>query len=399
MAIEKIDIETFLKLAEKYPVLDVRSPAEFDHAHIPAANSFPLFSDEERKVVGTAYKQQSREVAIKIGLVYFGIKMRRMVEDAEKLHFDGYHLPANKKASGQPLPVNPKTVLIHCWRGGMRSAAVAWLLGMYGFKVYTLNGGYKSFRQYVLKTFTRPLRFNMIAGYTGTGKTKILQELAKYGENIIDLEGLANHKGSAFGGIGQPPQPSQEMFENLLAMELCKKGRHAAGYPIHPDSGEISDSQPTKTHIVWLEDESQRIGTVNIPPEMWNRMRRSKVYFFDIPAEARLDHLIEEYGGLDKEKVAHAILRIGKRLGGQETKTAIRHLLEDNVRDCFNILLKYYDKCYLKGLQCREDLDECMTTLSMESVDEEELGRALISLINITSGMQLSKSIHGQYPD
>ena len=114
-------------------------------------------------------------------------------------------------------------VLIHCWRGGMRSAAVAWLLDMYGFKVYTLAGGYKTFRKWVLKQFDEEYSLKILGGYTGSGKTLILQELKRKGYSVIDLENLANHKGSAFGAIGEKPQPTQEMFENSMGTELSQQ--------------------------------------------------------------------------------------------------------------------------------------------------------------------------------
>src|ERR1035437_2355393 len=138
MAIEKLTIEAFLQLSKQHPVLDVRSPGEYCHAHIPGAYNLPLFSDEERKVVGTEYKQQGREQAIKTGLDYFGTKMSKIVEEAETII----------KKHNAPIQI-PNTVLVHCWRGGMRSAGIAWLLDLYGFKVYTLTGGYKSFRNWV----------------------------------------------------------------------------------------------------------------------------------------------------------------------------------------------------------------------------------------------------------
>ncbi|HNU15993.1 MAG TPA: rhodanese-like domain-containing protein, partial [Chitinophagaceae bacterium] len=131
MGAEKINIEQFLELAKDYPVLDVRSPGEYNHAHIPGACSLPLFSDEERKVVGTTYKQQSREAAIKIGLDYFGPKMRKMVEEVESII---------KSREPGTMTKDSRLVLVHCWRGGMRSGAVSWLLDMYGFKVFTLTG-------------------------------------------------------------------------------------------------------------------------------------------------------------------------------------------------------------------------------------------------------------------
>ena len=211
MAVKRINIDEFLELAKSHLIIDVRSPSEYTHAHIPQAQNLPLFSDEERKVIGTAYKQLSRERAIKFGLDYFGPKMRTTIEEVETLA---------KVSESQTH--SSTTILVHCWRGGMRSGAVAWLLDLYGFKVFTLEGGYKAYRNWILQQFEKPFNFNIIGGFTGSGKTPLLYGLQKNNKTIIDLEGLANHKGSALGGIGQPPQPSQEMFENLLGMELAK---------------------------------------------------------------------------------------------------------------------------------------------------------------------------------
>src|SRR5258706_840235 len=191
MAIEKIHIEQFLELAKQYPVIDVRSPGEYKHARIPGAYSLPLFTDEERKVVGITYKQQSREQAIKVGLDFFGPKMRKMVEEAESIVNSCESLA---KDSGLTTK-DSRLILLYCWRGGMRSAGVAWLLDLYGFKVYTLAGGYKSYRHWVIETFSFPFSFNILGGYTGSGKTYVLDELEKNGAAVIDLEKLANHKG------------------------------------------------------------------------------------------------------------------------------------------------------------------------------------------------------------
>src|SRR5437870_5405275 len=188
MPITKVSIAEFLKLSKNHPVLDVRSPGEYSHAHIPEAYSLPLFTDEERKVVGTAYKQESREKAIKIGLSYFGNKMVSMVEEVEKLIAD----------QNQANSTNSKSVLVHCWRGGMRSAGVAWLLDLYGFTVYTLSGGYKAYRNWVLKQFTKEYNIRIVGGFTGSAKTYVLEALRKKGEAVIDIEAIANHKGSAF---------------------------------------------------------------------------------------------------------------------------------------------------------------------------------------------------------
>src|SRR6185436_2351890 len=165
MAIEKLHIGKFIELAKDHPVIDVRSPGEYNHAHIPGAYNLPLFTDEERKIVGTAYKQKSREAAIKIGLDFFGPKMKKMVDEVESL------VRSRKAGVSNSRLKTPDSVLIYCWRGGMRSAAVAWLMDLYGFKVYTLIGGYKKFRNYVLETFQLPFQFKILGGYTGSGKT------------------------------------------------------------------------------------------------------------------------------------------------------------------------------------------------------------------------------------
>ena len=336
MAVSKLLIDEFIQLTKQYPVFDVRSEGEYLHAHIPGAHSLPLFNNEERKVVGTAYKKESKQKAIKIGLKYFGTKMVKMVEAVEQITQEA----------------TTKTVLVHCWRGGMRSAGVAWLLDLYGFKVYTLVGGYKTYRNWVLNQFNLDYSIQIIGGYTGSGKTEVLRELSTRGEQTIDLEGLAHHKGSAFGALGQPPQPSQEMFENLLATELSVKA---------------SLLETGKT--LWLEDESQRIGEVNIPTIFFKQMRTKKVLFLDIPFDERLKYILEGYGKFTREHLVNAVIRIKKRLGGLETKTAINCLVEDDIKGCFSILLKYYDKGYEAGSQKRENPEQLIQKILCKTVD------------------------------
>lgn len=353
MAIQKLLIEDFIQLAKQHPVFDVRSPGEFAHAHIPGAYNLALFTDAERAVVGTSYKQQSREQAIKVGLDYFGPKMRKMVEDVEKLYdvrskmYDSAHRTSN-------------TVLVHCWRGGMRSAGVAWLLDLYGFKVYTLVGGYKAYRKWVRTQFEKEYDFKIIGGHTGSGKTLVLHELIRQQQPAIDLEALANHKGSAFGAVGE--QPSQEMFENLLAQQLSAVSTKMT------DDGQppTKNDQPA---AIWLEDESQRIGNLQIPMPLWNIMRKSPVYFLDIPFEARLEYITEEYSKTEKEKLVNATIRIQKRLGGLETKNTIHFLVEDNYREAFRILLRYYDKWYQKALYNRENPAALLNKIPCSGVD------------------------------
>jgi tRNA 2-selenouridine synthase len=354
MPAEKIHIEQFLELAKQHSVIDVRSPGEYNHAHIPGALSMPLFTDKERAAVGTAYKQESREKAIKIGLDFFGPKMKKMVEEVESL------ISSRKPKTDDPEPRMTNSILVYCWRGGMRSGAVSWLLDLYGFKVYTLVGGYKKFRNYVLDNFKKEYSFKILGGYTGSGKTETLKQLKRNGETVIDLEEIAKHKGSTFGNIGLPKQPTQEMFENLLALELIQS---------------VASNQQRETNSIWLEDESQRIGLVNIPNDIWKLMRNSVIYFLDIPFEERLNHINEEYGQLDTQKMIDAIVRIKERLGGLEAKNAINHLESNNTIESFRILLKYYDKWYLKGLHNREKINSLLHLIKCDSVTTENANR------------------------
>ncbi|MCE2705093.1 MAG: tRNA 2-selenouridine(34) synthase MnmH [Terrimonas sp.] len=322
MSAQRIDIEQFLSLAQLHPVLDVRSPGEYKHAHIPGAHSFPLFTDEERKIVGTTYKQNSREEAIKIGLDFFGPTLKQRVIEAERI------------AKGN------KILLVHCWRGGMRSAAISWLLDLYGFKIYTLIGGYKAYRNWVLEQFKKNYPFQLIGGYTGSGKTELLVALKKEKQLIVDLEEIAG---------------------NCLSMALHGCVQASASTPI------------------WLEDESQRIGTVNIPNELWNTMRKSPVYFLDIPFEKRLEHIVEEYGQLDQEAVVAAIGRITKKLGHLQAQQAVDFLQENNTTESFSILLRYYDKLYAKSLQNREGLEKLLTNIPADQTGAANV-TALLSI-------------------
>ena len=245
----------------------------------------------------------------------------------------------------------------------MRSSAMAWLFDLYGYKVNLIIGGYKSYRIWALQQFENEYQLNIISGYTGSNKTGIIHELKKQNEPVIDLEKLAEHKGSAFGNLDLVPQPSQEYFENILALELFK----------------LNLSHPKKS--IWIEDESQRIGQVNIPTSFFKLMRSSPILFITVPFELRLNHIIEGYGKFEKEKLINAIIRIKKKLGGLETKQAINFLLEDDVKSCFSELLKYYDKQYIKGRAKRDNIEDGITQLFYKTTQAQLNATDLINYV------------------
>lgn len=342
MAVQKNYIVDFINSTAHYLLLDVRSPAEYEQAHIPEAHSLPLFDNEQRAIVGTTYKKQSREDAIKIALPFFGIKMKAMVETVEELS-NNYE----KTFSVKPL------IYVHCWRGGMRSAAVAWLLDLYGFKVIQLHGGYKAYRNWAIEQFIKPYSLKVLGGYTGSGKTETLQALAASGKAFIDLEAIAKHKGSAFGALGQGAQPSQEMFENLLATALHLENKK--GVPI------------------WVEDESQRIGTVMVPTPFFAQLKNSTCYFMRIPFESRLNFIVEQYGLFTTANLMEATIRIQKRLGGLETKHTLAFLESGDIKSAFSILLKYYDRWYDKFSKGAKNNEPTSVVENIEWIDFEKV--------------------------
>lgn len=294
-------------------ILDVRSPAEFAQGHIPGAISFPLFSDEERAQVGTCYKQQGRDQAVELGFAIAGPKFAGFIAQAKQLAPD-------------------RRLRLHCWRGGMRSEAVAWVLEMAGMEVALLAGGYKAFRRWAQQQFTIPRPVVILGGMTGTGKTAILTALAQHGAQVIDLEGLANHRGSSFGALGLPPQPSNEQFENLLALQWAK----------------LNPSQP-----VWIEAESRRIGLCRIPDAVFQQMDCARIIEIQRPRSERLAALVDVYGTAELQQLVIATERIRKRLGGLRTQQAVALIQQGKLAEAFDIILDYYDRTYTYDLQRR----------------------------------------------
>lgn len=311
---ERIDIQTFLSESIHIPVIDVRSPREYQHGHFPGAHLVPLFTNEERAVVGTTYKTVNRRSAILAGLDIVGPKMTTLTRQAEELAWD-------------------KELLLYCWRGGMRSESMAWLLHTAGLHARVLEGGYKHYRQHIRASLSTPFFPLILGGYTGSGKSEILQCLEKRPQQVIDLEKLAHHKGSAFGAIGQDPQPTSEQFENNLFE--CWRWLD-------------------KTKTIWLEDESKSIGTVQVPDELYQPMKKGPVIVIVIPKEQRMERLVRDYTDGDLSLLAASVEKIRKRLGTESTLKALKALDAHDFHTVADITLTYYDKAYNHNLSKRD---------------------------------------------
>jgi len=297
------------------PVLDVRSPAEYEQGHLPGAIGFPLFTNEERVQVGTCYKQVGRDAAVELGFAIAGPKFAHFIQQAKDLD-----------------PTHSRQMRVHCWRGGMRSGAVAWVLEMAGFEVCTLIGGYKAFRRWVLATFEQPRPIVILGGMTGTGKTDILHSLAAQGEQVLDLEGLANHRGSSFGALMLPPQPTNEQFENQAALQWAN----------------FSPQQR-----VWIEAESKSIGRCRVPGALFAQMDQAPILEVVRPLSERLALLVDLYAQAPLADLIKATERIRKRLGGARTQEAIALLHNHQFAEAFELMLEYYDRTYQYDLQRR----------------------------------------------
>ena len=336
MSLQTVDIDALFSIEFDRMIIDVRSPGEYEKAQIPAAVNLPLFSNEERALVGTAYKQESPERAMLLGLEFAGKQMRYYIEQAALIS------PERK-------------VLVHCWRGGKRSESMAWLLSMAGFDVQVLKGGYKNYRRYVLNYFcVQDPKFIVVGGQTGIGKTYFLHQLALLGEQIIDLEKLANHKGSAFGSLGEDPQPNAEQFENLLFEDYRKLD---------------------KSKRIFIENESRVIGQCMIPLEIFKQMKQYYYLHITIPFTDRVDRLVQNYAIYPKAALAERFMKIKNKLGGDHLKKALEFLDQDDFGAAAVIALRFYDKTYQYGFENNStphkllmDFDHADTTLIAKEI-------------------------------
>ncbi|MFZ5754619.1 MAG: tRNA 2-selenouridine(34) synthase MnmH [Bacillota bacterium] len=307
-----INIEEALGL-DNVLFIDLRSPCEYEEAHIPGALNLPLMEDDERAMVGTIYKQESPEKAVDRGFAIIAPKLPRLTQQLKQL-------------------TKERTLVLYCWRGGMRSKSLCQVLHILGIKHYRLIGGYKAFRHYVNDFFAKPFEKEIVVlhGLTGVGKTEILQHLIDASLPAIDLEGLANNRGSVFGHIGMRRPPSQKQFEGMLFC-TCRK---LQGFP-----------------RIAVECESRRIGSIFIPLSFFQAMQKGrKVLIYD-SLENRITRLINTYldekSTFNEEQLAAAINNLKKRLGSAKVEQLLALLKTKDYHDVVEaLLLDYYDPLY-----------------------------------------------------
>lgn len=329
----RLDIDDFLSLRHQLPVVDVRSEGEYESGHVPGAINIPVLNNDERREVGTAYKQLGQAEAIRTGFRLVGPRLASLVDQSLQLG---------------------EEIIVHCWRGGMRSANFCGFVEMARQRTHQLVGGYKAYRKHVHDTFQRNMPLVVVGGCTGSGKSEILRTLARQGEQVIDLERLAQHKGSVFGGLMMPAQPTTEQFENELFESL---------------------NRLDLTRRIWVEDESHAVGRIYLPEAFWQQMNHAPVVEIVVEKEERVRRLVDEYGPADREEFLAAMSRITRKLGGQHFEDAKERLMNGDMAGTIRILLTYYDKAYRTGLERKKG--RLRERFSFDGTDYDEVARSL----------------------
>ncbi|WP_138419758.1 tRNA 2-selenouridine(34) synthase MnmH [Aquibacillus sediminis] len=300
-----VSLEQVLKWRQQQRLtfIDVRSPSEFNHSTIPGSINIPVFTDEERAEVGTIYKQVSQQAAKDRGLEIFSAKLPVFVKQFAAIE--------------QPI-------ITYCWRGGMRSKSAATMVELMGIPVYRLEGGIRSYRQWVvnmLESYQMKQTTYALNGYTGTGKTMILHQLAQQDYPVIDLEGIAAHRGSIFGQIGLEPN-NQTTFDYLLLEDLLRL--------------QSSD-------FILIEAESRRIGKVLLPDFLLEKKQNGIQIFIDIPIEERVLNILEDYQPWKYyQEFLEAFRMIKRRIHTPIAKQIEKDLIAENYTSAFHLLLEYY---------------------------------------------------------
>ncbi|MEM9135898.1 MAG: tRNA 2-selenouridine(34) synthase MnmH [Cyanobacteria bacterium P01_F01_bin.42] len=331
-------------------VLDVRSPAEFAEDHVPGAVNLPVLSDSERAEVGTLYKQVSPFIARKRGA---SLVSRNISE-----HLSTY-------LADMPKDYAP---VVYCWRGGQRSFSMATILSQVGWRTGVLSGGYKTYRKHVrqqLETVPRQFQFNVLCGLTGTAKTEILRRLSSAQTQVLDLEKLANHRGSLLGREVDSPQPSQKQFDSDLLSAL----------------EQFDPKRP-----LWVEAESNKIGQIFIPSQLWTRLKQGRCVEILAPVASRVSYLVNTYPQFSANlptlmtELRKLKQRYGKAQIDQWQVIIERGSAAEIVR---SLLAVHYDPAYRKsmGQQYLNQVDQ----ISLSELSSDSLDAAVQQLAAFTS--------------
>ena len=318
-------------------IIDVRTPAEFAEDHIPGAVNFPVLSNEERIVIGTLYKQESPFAAKKLGAALI---VRNIADHLEREFKD--------------RPVNWKP-LVYCWRGGNRSGAMTHILNQVGWRAKVLEGGYKAYRRHVVATLgplSDSFRYLVISGSTGSGKSLLLDVLKKQGAQVLDLEGLANHKGSVLGGLPHIDQPSQKMFETLLLQELMC----------------MNSEEP-----VFIEAESRKVGQVQIPDQLLDKIRVSDCIEIESSIEQRVNYLMHDYDYFLKDPVnLKQKIEFLKGVQSREMITHWNELIDESAWPTLitELLVNHYDPLYQRAQKNSTTSTKRYTKYRIEDISE-----------------------------
>ena len=337
--LSSIKIEQAIKKTNTQWV-DVRSPREYEKGHFANAINLPIFNNKQFSNLGVVYKNEGQDKAIELGQEYASSRSSAIIKKLSELR--------------------SKDIILYCARGGMRSEGMHILLNNRGFNVNRIHRGYKSIREHMLNSFKMQKKLIILGGNTGSGKTTILNKMKSKGLSIIDLEKIANHRGSTFGNLGLSKQVTQQQFENNLAFEWV--------------------NTPNQDYT-YIESESRKIGRVVIPSEVWKNMSKSKYIKIDMGIERRVKNLLKEYGSPDKIILREKVDNIEKRLGGQNAKIAKEQLDKNDLpKFCKLLLENYYDKLYKRSFNKRS------TPREVIKIDTESNDEIINKIIKATNG-------------
>ncbi len=328
-----ISPEKIYQLEDKV-LVDIRSPSEYQEFHIPGAINLPLFEDEEKRLIGLIYRRDGVDRAKHLGYEIAESKLEGLLKRFKDLKERYRH------------------VVVYCWRGGLRSQELCKVLQSMGVEVLRIEGGYRAYREFILREMERILEgksFIVLAGKTGVGKTRILRKLREEGYPVVDLEGLAKDRGSAFGKMGIRERVSQKMFDALLYESLLR----------------------AESDLIFTEDESRVIGNIHLPEAFWRKKEEGVYVEIEASLEKRVKNLLEEYTKFEgwQEEAKESLLRIRRYLGEKNYSLALELLSKERVEEFAEFLIReYYDKTYKPHkhpsfkLNC-DQIDRCLERL------------------------------------